>query len=1616
MELIERLEDRIAPAAVVLSQGGNLLNAGDEGYLSLGSEPSSSALLVKVTSGKALVFWDATQKLIKGISVTDNIRMEVRGDVDGDIVTNLLTSGFLSDSDNNPANGQDGGRLLASSIRGIQVTTFVDQSGNTQSGNIGRIVAGGSVSNVSVSGALGGVFAGDGIFDAVQTATSPVLTNGLPTTTYIYDIGFDFDSSGPINATSMSLTQANASFGTRPSISQVAFTSGTNVQIFAGDGTESSGARLDGGGVTGLKFVTASADPAVVGTFFAGKSVTVVAGDGSVGSARGGHGGALTDIRDLGSTDDVFLKSGDGGAGVTNGGNGGLITLLDLLGAPESYFVQAGDGGDGNRGGNGGSLTNNNVASLGSSQFITIAANFHSAIGAAIDDADQQGFFVINRGTGEMTLIAGDTLATIPPLITALAAAPVDAALGDFNSDNFLDVVVAYSDGRFGILINDQADGFTYSVGNLGGFVPSQVVVGDFLGVGGRPELVFVSTTGASTALTMWEITDPVALDGADPASAFTSDPTRIKPFTISRGNLVEAVGGSFPISALGALKLNRDAKDDLILGFSDGVLQGVVSQGSATSEDPFTFAIDRDTPSARLSGGLRDVEFNFAKNPAHQRLAMITADGGKAQIATITAATESDKASISISNTALKMPRGTDVGTLLQVSWTSAYLDQPVEVEGVPVADFTRLAVLASTGNASTVLSYDTSFTLRGVATQDFAINGMANNFLMTSVAKPGEADSYLFTVPSPTLAFAHQQPLPLNGVLPLEEVTLPFVAKSAALLAGNGGSGNLLAGGNGGFISGLNIDSGSTLVQAGDGGFSTAGAGGHGGSIDNAKSFKTSAGLEISPAYSASTDLTVEAGRGSSVLGIGTAARGGNGGAVESLLVLQSPDLEILAGNGGSSQGAAAGTGGRLFAITVANAGDVDMASGSGGSGTTTTKASAANGGEVRKITLGSPNDTAANSITGDVAILSGSGGSSSTARAANGGHILDIVASNFLKALGTFSVTAGSGGASMGISTSSTGGGGGTITNIQMTDIRGFATLAGGEGGSSMAGNAGKGGFVKKTIASSVGLLSAIGGDGGHAMAGKGAGGSGGEVVDVIASLTSSGYATFSGGDGGDSVGGRGAAGAQAAKINLTLNPSDTAGADETLGVSILGGNGGNGTSGGHGGAISKILAEGVYDQASGSSTVINSIALRLAGGDGGMASTGAGGNGGSVRLDSILRGISHIDADSINPDFLPGDEALRVRGGDGGNGVTKGGTGGSVAGIKVANSLNTAGNPIPVNLLASAWLSAGDGGNTTNGSAGAGGSVSNSSLGAESYGGLPTGNVLVQSGDGGTSLNGAGGVGGNISQSTFISITGSNTDGYGVFVVAGNGGDGGQRGGGGGSLTAIKTTLPSVGVTNTLPTIFAGVFLAGDGGDGTGASGSTGGNGGHVRDLKQDQNVFSVVNVIMAGSGGDSSADKNGGRGGDVSSAVTVSSFGAQDARVNIGDPPIPQGQFNTVATSALIQSYLTTPNSPQGIYAGLGGGGLAEGANGSVRQVKGQNIAALGAADRSGTFENATSVAGVTALLVAFDINGSGTYQPGDGFVMADSFSGLKSLNPSLVSNAALQARTAAFVI
>ncbi len=1612
---LETLEDRIAPASIVFSQGGNLLSAGDEGKLSLGE---SSAALVKVVSGKALVFWDAQDKVIKGISVTNGVKLEVWGNIAGDIVTNLLPTGDLTDTDGNVANGFDGGKLLASSISGIKVSPYIDQTGNFQSGNVGRIVAGGSVSNVIVSGSLGGIFAGDGIFDAIATADSTVLTPSTPATTYTFEIGYDFDSSGPIDATAMTLTRANATFGAKASISNVSFTTGQNVQIFAGDGLDGvAGAFSTGGLVSKLHFVATTTDPGITTNFFAGKSITVSAGDGGSGLATGGIGGSITNLLDLGTSGNVVIHAGHGGNGTTTGGAGGSVALLDLRGTPQHYYVQAGDGGTGGtRGGAGGHLTNNNLAAVGSSQFLTLAGDFHTDFSdGPLTDAER-GFFVINRSSGEMVLIAGDSLNPIGPTILPEAANPVDAIVTDLNGDKFLDIVVAYSDGNFGILINDQADGFTYSTASLGGLIPTKVIAGDFLGDGGLPELVFISSSASETTLKLFEITNSVALAGANPAEAFSSDPSRIKPFTYAKGNMVGAAGGSFPLTTLGALNLNSDDQNDLLLAFGDGRVQGVFSTGSGTTADPFQFSVGsgpQAAPFAMMTGGIRDMDFNFAKEAGQQRLALVNAGGSKAHVGTIGAATLSAPATIAISTAALPMPATGSGGTIFQSQWTSSKFD-PTDLAP------TTLTLLTSLGSSSSILAYDAALVLKNVYRQDFLINGMTNNFLFTSKLEAKQADSFLFTQPSAVEALVFQKPLPAGSFIPFSPITLPYSAKSATLVAGDGGEAGKSTGGMGGNIVGLNLDSGTSEVFAGNGGASSLGAGGNGGFINNAKSFKTAGNTTIVPAFTSSGDLTLQAGNGADGTGTPAAAKGGIGGAIRSLLILDAATLEMKAGDGGNSHGGASGAGGNLDSITVFNVGSALLKAGDGGEGDTSALAAGGKGGNVTKITLGSGDPLSGKAVTGNVMILAGQGGDSALSRGGVGGLVSTVVAGNFLNFSGSLSIHAGRGGDSYAPVPSMAGGVGGATTAVTLKGVNGSISIQSGGGGSAVAGIGGNGGSITNIVSTNGGILSAIAGEGGLAtgVGSKGKGGIGGLINGLTAEMNNSGYSNIFAGNGGSSVGGAGGAGGAIANVSLKLNPSNNTGGDDTLGVVVQTGKGGSGASGGVGGLLSLFQATGIYDQAIGSETVINSIALLLVAGDGGDGSLTTGGAGGAIRLSKTQFGISHIDPDSANGMFTPFDEGLRVFAGNGGDGFTRGGVGGLVSGVKAANTTSAFGNLIPVNLLGGAYIKAGDGGDTVKGAAGAGGAISALNLGVEDPGTTTTGNLRIQSGNGGTAITGTGGHGGTVTGSTLIAITGNDTAGYATLVTSGNGGDGTIRAGNGGRIASLIITLPQVGVGNSAPNIYSGVFIAGSGGDGTGALKSYGGIGGAIASITQSQNIYSVINLLQAGSGGNSSADVPGGIGGTVSSINSAGNIGAQTAKATVGGPDVPLGIYNTIATSGLIDSLVSTPDLQQGVFAGIGGTGSVDGKNGSVTSIKARTISAIAAANLSGDFAKATAVSSVTTFLLGFDIDGSGTYEPGDGFVMSgnNKITGLNSFNTQIITNAQLQAATAPFII
>src|SRR5581483_9183442 len=151
---IEPLEQRIAPALLI--NGANLLGGAGNPTTGEASVGDNAFTVVKVLSGNAIVWYH--DGAVNAISVGPNTSLDITGNV-GDIIGNLTAGGRLSDSDNDPSNGEDGGVLLANNIVGIKT-----HPSSGENGDINDIITGGSITNLSVNGEIHGVFAGDGVF------------------------------------------------------------------------------------------------------------------------------------------------------------------------------------------------------------------------------------------------------------------------------------------------------------------------------------------------------------------------------------------------------------------------------------------------------------------------------------------------------------------------------------------------------------------------------------------------------------------------------------------------------------------------------------------------------------------------------------------------------------------------------------------------------------------------------------------------------------------------------------------------------------------------------------------------------------------------------------------------------------------------------------------------------------------------------------------------------------------------------------------------------------------------------------------------------------------------------------------------------------------------------------------------------------------------------------------------------------------------------------------------------------------------------------------------------------------------------------------------------------
>ena len=443
---------------------------------------------------------------------------------------------------------------------------------------------------------------------------------------------------------------------------------------------------------------------------------------------------------------------------------------------------------------------------------------------------------------------------------------------------------------------------------------------------------------------------------------------------------------------------------------------------------------------------------------------------------------------------------------------------------------------------------------------------------------------------------------------------------------------------------------------------------------------------------------------------------------------------------------------------------------------------------------------------------------------------------------------------------------------------------------------------------------------GGDGGTGVAA--AGGNGG---DLRSNTVESGQELIAGNGGVGLVGGSGGSIIGHGIVGFFDNR-------ETFQV-MNAGSGGNGIQrGGNGGSITNF--KGLFDV--GFRGTAGGL-IEYVAGNGGTASSGPGGDGGSVSNDSPLATAANL---------LAGDILLQA--GDGGNG-SKGGKGGSVE-----NFIN---NPTSVDNPAVLSVLAGAGGRGISGPGGEGGSVSNIKTPTR---GIPNpfeiaappatayGFNRIMAGNGGLSAGGVGGAGGSVTN-----IESKNEENP-FVIVAGAGGGGLTVGGRGGSIMNAKVTVGGSSFAKAL-------FIAGDGGSASafianpndltpnqsekafGGKIGVGGRGGDILSTTQSGGIASRADFI-AGNGGDTvnygiiDADPNirkfVGQGGSIRGVLAAGTIG------NIL-PTISIVSYNDVLHGETVTDFVTQnlrdPVSPGSVDDSFGNVGLVVGAAGRLKE-------------------------------------------------------------------------------
>ena len=975
VQFIEALESRIAPA--ILVNGGNLL--GGKGNPTTGETSSggNTVTLVKVLSGEALVFFNGG---ITEISVGKHTKLDITGDISGDIVTNLGPDGRLTDSDGNPANGEDGGILLATGFKGLTTHPL----GN-ELGSVGRIIAGGSVANVNVAGSLSGIYAGDGIFKTTNTGSVDVSTGSVDYNTI--NIGLD---------NVFHLQAANALSSATPGIKKVTVGRADQLQIFAGDGfgTTADGSGHAGGSLTDITVTATKPSDLVKPAIF------LHAGDGATGT-DGGAGGAISTFTDLASTSYVKLQTGDGGAAVGgHGGAGGSFSSSTISSSATKYEILVGNGGSGDTGGAGGSIKTVTFTDTVNGGTSLLATGDFNADGI-------QDVLIVNSITGNATLAAGTAMSTnakeaafqvvlhpatnpdgsttTSPFIAPVGSVPTSLVAADLNGDGTLDFAVSYgSSDNIGIFLNNGAGVFAATSVALPAS-PTKIAVGDFMNTGHQDIAVLA---GGSVPGIGGILSSQLYIAEADGHGAF---PTISAPETFV-GVATDFVSGQF----------DGTGGSDLAVGLKSGSVETFLANGSTTAA-PFTVAA---TTSVFANGPISNLDLSGTT------LLAFTVDSN-GNIASGTTPAPAVLPLIQLYNV------NTTGGLTAEVGFAPA--------ESAPTAaHFIGSPGAIGVVDAASISIYTPSTTVSGNATYissaAISSDGALNNFVSTAVGGSfqltavGASTSRFFTT-----AGTVNNVSGVGTLLPFDIPGEPYVTN---FQTGSGGAGDTHDGGKAGSIHDFSYTQvvGAGVGQAGarfdvtlgtgDGGASNGGTGGKGGGIKKLT-------LSLDPAdFTGEQDSTTLAVLSTGAGGAGfTGGRGGNMSAVTETTVLtqmtdggvvpNSVALELLTGNGGSGVGGAGGNGGNISLSSTPALSGVSgfdptsmtpfapgllVQSGNGGNGATT----GGNGGIL--VNIRAQNAAIGTTVTNynqleSASIVSGNGGLSGDGNGGNGGDITGL-----------------------------------------------------------------------------------------------------------------------------------------------------------------------------------------------------------------------------------------------------------------------------------------------------------------------------------------------------------------------------------------------------------------------------------------------------------------------------------------------------------------------------------------------------------------------------------------------------------------------------------------------